>query len=372
MNEFELIEQIFLQLQADQPLPTDIEKGIGDDAAVMSLPAGSRLVSCVDTLVQGRHFNADWQQVQQLAFAIGYKAVAVNVSDLAAMGATPHSILLALALPERLANQAWLTEFAKGLFHACQLFGVTLIGGDTTRNDSLILSISAQGLLPADTPAVYRSGAKVGDKVYVSGSLGDAAYALQHPDNGVGIELAHRLHMPTPRIQLGIALAQIGATAMIDISDGLYQDLSHICQQSKVSMRLNIEQLPTSTPLSTISLTERLLCQLTGGDDYELAFTLPADVAPPLNNTSISCIGEVIAVANQVDITTTDFTATDSEVKDSKATGFKVAGSEVTDSTKNIVSPHPVLFYQGQAVTPTQPSPFTTWPTLTGYQHFAG
>ncbi|WP_350562129.1 thiamine-phosphate kinase [Psychrobacter sp. CAL346-MNA-CIBAN-0220] len=349
MNEFELIEQIFLQLQADNSLAAGskkgIEKGIGDDAAVMALPAGSRLVSCIDTLVQGRHFSADWAQVQQLAFAIGYKAVAVNVSDLAAMGATPHSILLALALPERLANKEWLTEFAKGLFHACQLFGVTLIGGDTTRNDILILSISAQGLLAANTPAVYRSGAQIGDKVYVSGSLGDAAYALQHPDNSIGRELAHRLHMPTPRVQLGIALAQIGATAMIDISDGLYQDLGHICQQSSVSMRLNLEQLPSSTPLSTVELAERLLCQLTGGDDYELAFTLPANIDPPIGNTPIGCIGEVIALADNTD-----------------------------DAEDDIAIPttRPELFYQGQTVTPSHPAPFILWPTLSGYQHFTG
>ena len=143
MNEFELIERIFSQMQATQSSSNNVEKGIGDDAAVMSLPVGSRLVSCIDTLVQGRHFSADWEQVNKLAFAIGYKAVAVNVSDIAAMGATPHSILLALALPQRLANEQWLTEFAKGLFHACQLFRVTLIGGDTTRSDSLILSVSA-------------------------------------------------------------------------------------------------------------------------------------------------------------------------------------------------------------------------------------
>ncbi|WP_314885856.1 thiamine-phosphate kinase, partial [Psychrobacter immobilis] len=198
MNEFELIERIFSQMQAAQLSSNNVEKGIGDDAAVMSLPVGARLVSCIDTLVQGRHFSADWEQVNQLAFAIGYKAVAVNVSDIAAMGATPHSILLALALPQRLANEHWLSEFAKGLSHACQLFGVTLIGGDTTRSDNLVLSVSAQGLLTKETPAVYRSGAQVGDKLYVSGSLGDAAYALQHPDTAIGIELAHRLHMPTP------------------------------------------------------------------------------------------------------------------------------------------------------------------------------
>lgn len=351
MNEFELIERIFSKMQAAHPLPNDVEKGIGDDASVMALPAGARLVSCIDTLVQGRHFSADWDKVNELAFTIGYKAVAVNVSDIAAMGATPHSILLALALPERLANELWLTEFAKGLFHACQLFGVTLIGGDTTRSDNLVLSVSAQGLLAADTPAVYRSGAQVGDKVYVSGTLGDAAYALKHPDNPQGVELAHRLHMPTPRIALGAALAKIGAAAMIDISDGLYQDLGHICQQSSVSIRINLEQLPTSKPLASVDLSERLLCQLAGGDDYELAFTLPAHIEPPVSNSSntpVTCIGEVIAAVNERD-----------------------AG---TDASTNLSSkkPCPEIFYQNQLVTPTHPAPFSTFPNLTGYQHFAG
>ena len=341
MNEFELIERIFSQMQAAQSLLNGVEKGIGDDAAVMALPIGSRLVSCIDTLVQGRHFSADWDQVNELAFAIGYKAVAVNISDIAAMGATPHSILLALALPQRLANDQWLTEFAKGLFHACQLFGVTLIGGDTTRSDSLVISVSAQGMLAADTPAVYRSGAQVGDKVFVSGTLGDASYALHHLDNAVGIELAHRLHMPTPRISLGATLAKIGATSMIDISDGLYQDLGHICEQSGVSMRLNLEQLPTSNPLANIDLSERLLCQLAGGDDYELAFTLPSHIEPPIGNTTVTYIGDVIALAND-------------------------------RSTDNVAHKRPELYYQDQPVTPTHPAPFTTWPNLTGYQHFAG
>ena len=343
MNEFELIERIFLQMQAAQPLLSDVEKGIGDDAAVMALPAGARLVSCIDTLVQGRHFSAYWDQIDKLAFAIGYKAVAVNVSDIAAMGATPHSILLALALPERLANEKWLSEFAKGLFHACQLFGVALIGGDTTRSDNLVLSVSAQGLLAAGTSAIYRSGAKVGDKVYVSGTLGDASYALQHPDNEQGIALAHRLHMPTPRIALGAALAKIGATAMIDISDGLYQDLGHICQQSVVSMCLNVEQLPSSETLATIDLSERLLCQLAGGDDYELAFTLPAHIAPPVSNVPITYIGDVVATVENTD-----------------------------DSINSKTYLRPALYYQGRLVTPTHPAPFSTWPTLTGYQHFTG
>ena len=160
MNEFELIERIFLTRQAEvsaasrtpashealyQGIEKGIEKGIGDDAAIIAIPQGARLVSCIDTLVQGRHFSADWDDIDKLAFQIGYKAVAVNVSDIAAMGAVPHSILLALALPQRLANEQWLSGFANGLFHACGLFAVTLIGGDTTRNDTLVLSITAQG-----------------------------------------------------------------------------------------------------------------------------------------------------------------------------------------------------------------------------------
>ncbi|MGM8886534.1 thiamine-phosphate kinase [Psychrobacter sp. 1U2] len=339
MTEFELIERIFLTLQDESPAAAGIEKAIGDDAAVVSLPAGARLVSCIDTLVQGRHFSVDWDEINKLGFQIGYKAVAVNVSDLAAMGATPHSILLALALPERLANEQWLSDFAKGLFHACQQFGVTLIGGDTTRNDTLVLSVSAQGLLNANTKAIYRSGAKVGDKVYVSGTLGDAAYALKHMNNETGQQLAHRLHMPTPRIQLGAALTEAGATSMIDISDGLYQDLAHICQQSGVTMRIDIEKLPTSEPLLQADEAERLLCQLTGGDDYELAFTLPADVEPPvshLTNTQVTCIGEVVA----------------------------------TDSARQ--EPRPQLFYKGQAITAEHPAPFTSLPSFTGYQHFIG
>ncbi|MEN6671053.1 thiamine-phosphate kinase [Psychrobacter sp. B38] len=352
MNEFELIERIFSQMQAATTLSSDVEKGIGDDAAVIALPAGARLVSCIDTLVQGRHFSADWDEINTLAFAIGYKAVAVNVSDIAAMGASPHSILLALALPKRLATSEWLSEFAKGLFHACQLFGVTLIGGDTTRSDHLVLSVSAQGFLDADTRAIYRSGAQVGDKVYVSGTLGDANYALQHPDNEEGIALAHRLHMPTPRIALGATLATIGATAMIDISDGLYQDLGHICQQSAVSMRLNLEQLPSSTPLSVVDLNERLLCQLAGGDDYELAFTLPAHITPPTSNVPVTYIGDVIAITDSVD---------------------NLDHLDNLDNSKNdVMHLRPALYYQGQLVTPTHPTPFSTWPTLTGYQHFTG
>ncbi|WP_131669416.1 thiamine-phosphate kinase [Psychrobacter pygoscelis] len=351
MTEFELIYRYFDQQKAalDQANAVDsvaVVKGLGDDAAVIAINAGSQLVSCVDTLVQGRHFSEDWSQVEALAFAIGFKSVAVNVSDLAAMGATPHHILLALALPERLATETWLSEFAKGLFHACSQFGVQLIGGDTTRNDKLVISITAQGFIAnkkhnSQSP-IYRNGAKVGDKVYVSGTVGDACYALHHPDDEIGRQLSHRLHMPMPRVKLGQALAQQGgATAMIDVSDGLVQDLGHICQQSGVRIRLNIDTLPTSTPLQQVALTERLHCQLTGGDDYELAFTLPAGISPPDSygnadtaNTKITCIGEVIDSCSAKDLPVIELT------------------------------------YQDSAVTDATPYPFSKMPHLQGFQHF--
>lgn len=347
MTEFELIYRYFEQQlsgtsEIDSLTGARVIKSLGDDAAIIAIDTNSQLVSCVDTLVQGRHFSEDWQQVEALAFAIGYKSVAVNVSDLAAMGAIPHHILLALSLPERLANEQWLSEFAKGLFHACSQFGIQLIGGDTTRHDKLIISITAQGVMAKQTSPIYRNGAQVGDKVYVSGTLGDACYALHHlkdnTDEGLGQQLAHRLHMPTPRIQLGQALAAQGkATAMVDVSDGLVQDLHHICQQSGVSVRLKLESLPTSDALQQADLIERLLCQLTGGDDYELLFTLPANVAPPSSHTSVSCIGEVINKA-------------ESESK-----------------------PLPLveLSYQGHTITTDHPAPFTELPNLHGFQHFS-
>lgn len=353
MTEFELIYRYFKQqsneiIDAVHFADTPIVRGLGDDAAVIDFNKASKFVTCVDTMVQGRHFSDDWQQVNELAFAIGFKSVVVNISDIAAMGATPHSILLALALPQRLANETWLGSFAQGLFHACKQYGVQLIGGDTTRNDKLVISVTANGVIAKALNPIYRNGAKVGDKVYVSGTLGDACYALHHADTKVGQRLAHRLHMPTPRIKLGQALAKQGkATAMIDISDGLVQDLNHICLQSGVAMRLNLAALPSSELMQSVVIDERLRCQLTGGDDYELAFTLPASVLSPnddkkmsgLINTQVTCIGEVI------------------DVKEAK---------HIQDGL-NIE-----LIYQGAHVTKEAPYPFSELPNLTGYQHFSG
>lgn len=360
MTEFELIYRYFKAQEAEKAQDTGIEhtsiiKELGDDAAVIAITSPSQWVTCVDTLIQGRHFSEDWQQVSELAFAIGYKAVAVNISDLAAMGAKPHSILLALALPERLATEKWLGEFAKGLFHACTQFGVRLIGGDTTRHDKLVISITANGLLSATTQPVYRSGAKVGDKVYVSGTVGDASYALTHHDTEVGQQLIHRLHMPTPRSALGQKLASTGAaTAMIDVSDGLVQDLGHLAQQSQVGIRLDLDKLPTSQPLQQTDLAERLHCQLTGGDDYELLFTVPAEMASMPNvwssgTTEVTCIGEVIELESQ------------SAQNLGNSSSFNpVLGSSTIQ-----------LYYKGTAVNEQSPFPFTDFPDLQGFQHFS-
>lgn len=353
MTEFELIYRYFKaqQARAVDTGSAKIVKDLGDDAAVIAMTAPTQWVTCVDTLIQGRHFSEDWQQVSDLAFAIGYKAVVVNVSDVLAMGAKPHSILLALALPERLANETWLAEFAKGLFHACAQYGVRLIGGDTTRNDKLVISITANGVLATATQPVYRNGAKVGDKVYASGTLGDASYALYYPNTEVGKHLGHRLHMPTPRSILAQKLASSGlVTAMMDVSDGLVQDLGHICQQSNVAIQLELDKLPTSEPLQQVNLAQRLRCQLTGGDDYELVFTLPAEVELSQQLltsvvTEVTCIGEVIAADDLM------IEGTMPKSKSSSATAIK-------------------LLYQGEVVTEQTPYPFNEFPDLRGFQHF--
>lgn len=344
MTEFELIYQTFL-VQSDMAKGfqaasnlAKIERSIGDDGAVITPAIGQKLVICTDTMVQGRHFAGDWQSVEHLAFEIGYKSVAVNLSDLAAMGATPHSILLAIALPERLVsfstdNGSWLENFAKGLFFACDTANVALIGGDTTRSDNLIITVTAQGFA---RDCVYRNTAQVGDDIYVSGTLGDANYALLFPETDIGKSLVHRLNMPTPRISLGQNLVGI-ATAMIDVSDGLVQDVGHILSQSSLKgslkgailgTNLDLDSLPTSEPLSQVAIAERLQCQLAGGDDYELLFTVPKGTVLPNFNTPVTKIGEITS---------------DKAVK---------------------------LFYQNQEVTEQNPFPFVSFPNLAGWSHF--
>jgi thiamine-monophosphate kinase len=235
---------------------------VGDDCALLRPNAGLELAITTDMLVEGRHFTADADPRK-----LGHKALAVNLSDLAAMGAAPRWALLGIGLPS--ADARWLEEFSTGLFALAGRFGVELVGGDTTRAEARVISIVALGEVPAGV-ALYRSGARAGDDIWVSGELGGAALALRHP--GIA-EAARRLHEPEPRIELGERLRGI-AGAAIDLSDGLVGDLAHIAGRSGVGALIHYDRVPRARAFA--SLGEPVLerdCVLSGGEDYELAFT---------------------------------------------------------------------------------------------------
>lgn len=256
MSEFSIISRYFQSLTKQ-----DISVGIGDDCAILSPESNMQLVTCVDTLVIGRHFP-----VTTAPHAIGWKSVAVNLSDLAAMGAKPHSILLALSLPN--VDDAWLSEFSRGIADCCNQYNVQLIGGDTTQSPTLSISITALGWIKSEQ-AILRSGAQVGDVIVVSDNIGSAAYALQHTLS----PLQAHLDYPTPQVELGQALCEY-ASSMIDISDGLAQDLGHILHASQVGAILQLDSIPIADELKTLDLTERMQYVLGGGDDYQLCFTI--------------------------------------------------------------------------------------------------
>ena len=263
LDEFELIRRHFSFATAQEDVPL----GVGDDAALLRLPAGEWLVACTDTLVEGRHFP-----VASRAYDIAWKSLAVNLSDLAAMAATPRWFLLALTLPE--ADPDWLSDFSAGLRALAAQSAVQLVGGDTTRGP-LSITITALGSLPQGQ-ALTRRGAQVGDDIYVSGYPGEAALALRDLQaGGAGAGLRARLDRPVPRLGLGLALRG-RAHAAIDISDGLAQDLGHILHASGVGACLDVQALPWRQPAAP-----DLQAILAGGDDYELCFTLPAGQAPP-------------------------------------------------------------------------------------------
>lgn len=257
MAEFSIIETYFNRRRTQQ----QVDLGIGDDSALISPPPQHQLVICADTLVAGRHFP-----LETTAHAVGWKAVAVNLSDIAAMGAKPHSILLALSMPQM--SHEWLQGFSDGLYACCDRYGIALIGGDTTQSPHLTLTVTAMGWVE-QSKAVLRSGAQVGDLIVVSGSIGDAAYALDH----LGHPLQQRLDYPTPRCELGVALKDL-ASGMIDISDGLVQDLGHILTASQVGAQVELSQLPIDPVLHALPTAQRWQYALAGGDDYELCFTI--------------------------------------------------------------------------------------------------
>ncbi|TCB49186.1 thiamine-phosphate kinase [Acinetobacter sp. ANC 4779] len=261
MAEFSIIDTYFNRQTVTSTDVNSVDLGVGDDSALLTPPPNQQLVICADTLVAGRHFPLDTNP-----HAIGWKSVAVNLSDIAAMGAKPHSILLALSLPQ--IDHDWLKGFSQGLYECCDQFGVSLIGGDTTQSPHLTISVTALGWIETGQ-AITRAGAQMGDYVCVSGTVGDAAYALQH----LGHPLQQRLDYPTPRCQLGQQLKGL-ASSMIDVSDGLAQDLGHILKASHVGATLDLDQLPVNAALKKLQQEKQWQYALAGGDDYELCFTI--------------------------------------------------------------------------------------------------
>lgn len=275
MNEFELIREFF----ARQPVVrADVVLGIGDDAALLNVPAGQELVVSTDLLVGGVHFADDAE-----AESVGHKALAVNLSDLAAMGATPAWFTLNLSMPS--VDVQWMSGFCRGLYALADRYQVALVGGDTTRGP-LTLGIQIMGFAPAGT-ALRRSTARVGDRIYVTGQIGDAALGLRLLQGGLQIPEAFRagvlarLHWPEPRIDAGLKLREL-ATSCIDISDGLAADLGHILEASGIGARLELERLPRSPAYASVFDAVGWEPALAGGDDYELCFTAPAAREPDL------------------------------------------------------------------------------------------
>ena len=273
MNEFALIAQYFTRPPRDGGY---LRLGVGDDCALLDIPAGETLAISTDMLVEGRHFFEGTDPE-----ALGHKALAVNLSDLAAMGATPLGFSLALALPSADAN--WLGGFARGLFALADAHQLQLIGGDTTKGP-LNICITIYGSLPPHA-ALRRDAARVGDDIWVSGTLGDARLGLEALqgkrllDRTLLRPASARLHRPEPRIGLGLALRGI-AHAAIDVSDGLMGDVAHILARSRVGAVIDADALPCGEALSAQDIDLRREFALNGGDDYELCFTAaPAQAA---------------------------------------------------------------------------------------------
>lgn len=265
MGEFDLIERIRRRVATRG----DVILGIGDDAALLQLPAGMHLVVAMDTLNSGVHFPPDTAPAD-----VGWKALAVNLSDLAAMGAQPAWCTLSLSLPD--ANDAFFDGFLDGFLALALQHDVALVGGDTTRGP-LSICVTVHGFVEPGQ-ALRRDGARAGDDLWISGTLGDAAAALSQWQTGVAVDpaLRVRLDRPTPRVSLGRALRGI-ATSCIDLSDGLLADLGHVCKASGIGASVDVDALPVSPALRACFDGDALRrMQATGGDDYELCFSAPA------------------------------------------------------------------------------------------------
>ena len=277
LSEFDIIRRFFRRETSAQ----DVVLGIGDDAALL-MPAADRLLAvAVDTLVAGRHFPGQTDPV-----SIGHKALAVNLSDLAAMGAQPRWATLALTLPG--VDEAWLSGFAEGFFQLAESFNVDLVGGDTTRGP-LSITVQVQGQVEA-ARALRRDAARPGQHIFVTGTPGDAACALRRLQAGETVEpaLLEQLNRPQPRVAFGQALAGVAAAA-IDISDGLLADIRHVLEASQCGAQLNVDAIARSPVLQSLDEAAALACQLNGGDDYELCFTVDADRVEAVYRAAEAC-----------------------------------------------------------------------------------
>jgi thiamine-monophosphate kinase len=293
VREFDIIDRYFSDLTPSQ---AHVSRGIGDDAAVIDIPNDQQLLVSVDTMVEGRHFLSS-----ATAFDIAYKSLAVNISDIAAMGGEPQWATLALTLPY--IDPDWLGSFAEGFAQIAAQYGICLVGGDTTEGP---LSVTVQIMGTIDKgKSVLRSGAQAGDLVYVSGWLGAAGLACQSllgntANQSVSAACYERLHRPEPRLELGKCLGGL-ATAAIDISDGLASDLGHILNASELAAEIELDKLPVCEDVDKLD-DKKLAWQLatSAGDDYELCFTLPMEKQAQLDKHikslayPVSCIGKIV------------------------------------------------------------------------------
>ncbi|GAB5380305.1 MAG: thiamine-phosphate kinase [Aliiglaciecola sp.] len=306
MKEFDVIERFFAQQSHQRK---DVLLGIGDDCAVTSVPEGQNLATTTDTLIAGVHFPHDTP-----AEAIAHKALAVNLSDLAAMGAEPAWFSLALSLPE--VDENWLEGFSRSLFDLSQYYSIQLIGGDTVQGP-LSITVTAQGFIPQDQ-ALRRSGASPGDLLYVTGNLGDAGAGLDISKGELSVSencetyLVNRLNYPAPRLLAGTALRRI-ASSCIDISDGLAKDVMHILKQSDCGAKIFVEKLPLSIALKeAVDIEEAYRYALSSGDDYELLFTVSEeqkgnlDIALANANINATCIGQLNGVKQKLELRLND------------------------------------------------------------------
>jgi thiamine-monophosphate kinase len=287
-GEFDLIARI----RARVATRADVVLGIGDDAALLAPPPGRQLVVTADTLNDGVHFPRGTSPAD-----VGWKALAVNLSDLASMGAEPAWCTLSLSLPQ--SDPAWIEGFLDGFLDLAGQHGIALVGGDTTRGP-LSIAVTAMGLVEPGR-ALRRDGARVGDEVWVTGTLGDAAGGLALLGREPVPALRARLDRPTPRVDAGRVLAGI-ATACVDVSDGLLADLGHVCARSHVAAHIDVDALPASAALrEAFGEADRIALQASGGDDYELCFTAPADAGADIGAVSAQLglrftrIGRIVA-----------------------------------------------------------------------------